>query len=146
MLFVPLAILALSLNSVLAVFAGPNDPRIEKWNRMKIALPDGILPEEPTIDIHAAMRPPINREQYNEELGYKHSALPHRLKLVAPLPLSSSSVQQQGETVQLNDANKAHNKLAVSNGFKGAIQEKRIVGLDDQGKLQYINLPDYHRS
>ncbi|KAG1455615.1 hypothetical protein G6F56_007023 [Rhizopus delemar] len=143
MLFVPFAIIALSLNSVLAVFAGPNDPRIEKWNRMKIALPDGILPEEPTMDIHAAMRPPINREQYNEGLGYKHSALPHRLKLVAPLPLSSSSVQQQA--VQLNDANKAHYKLAVSNAFKGAIQAKRVVGLDDQGKLQYINLPDYHR-
>ncbi|KAI9246206.1 hypothetical protein BY458DRAFT_551329 [Sporodiniella umbellata] len=128
-----LAVTVLSFHTALAVFSGPNDPRIEKWNRMKMVLPDGILPEEPVADLHASMRTPFNREQSNPEMGYKHSALPSKLKLMTPL----SSDQPGGI---------ARNKMAVAKGFQASIQEKRVTALDDQGKWQYINLPDYHRS
>jgi hypothetical protein len=102
MLFLQTAILTLFSSSVLAMFAGQNDPRIEKWNRMKIALPDGILPEQeeslaPAKIIH---RPTYRQRIQKEQPGYKHLGLPRVLNQVAPLPPSfvqSAINQKQGK-------------------------------------------------
>lgn len=99
MLFIQLAIITLFSSSAFAIFAGQNDPRIERWNRMKIALPDNLTPEDEVLapaQVLPSSRRPLYREQYNEPLGYKHLGLPPAIKQVAPLP--PSAVKHQGKS------------------------------------------------
>lgn len=100
------AVVALLSNPVLSAMTGPNDPRIEQWNRMKIAMPDGILPEEnPIVRVDeeqgSPLTRPMHRNQLNQGQGYKQMAMPQNLKHVAPLPpraaqVVSSRVSKQG--------------------------------------------------
>ncbi|KAG1047900.1 hypothetical protein G6F43_009681 [Rhizopus delemar] len=158
MLFLQTAILTLFSSSVLAMFAGQNDPRIEKWNRMKIALPDGILPEQeeslaPAKIIH---RPTYRQRIQKEQPGYKHLGLPRVLNQVAPLPPSfvQSAINQkqasQSVSWQAAPTAKPYYKFVALDEkvpvMNKSIKEKQVVGLDSQGNMQVVDVPEYHRN
>ncbi|KAG1469322.1 hypothetical protein G6F56_003318 [Rhizopus delemar] len=160
MLFIQLAIITLFSSSAFAIFAGQNDPRIERWNRMKIALPDNLTPEDEVLapaQVLPSSRRPLYREQYNEPLGYKHLGLPPAIKQVAPLPPSAVKHQApksaSGQAVPT--AKPYHKFAAVDDKSKfmsiayinaeNRYREKQVVGLDGQGNVEYVNVPVHNR-
>ncbi|CEG66776.1 hypothetical protein RMATCC62417_03299 [Rhizopus microsporus] len=163
------AVVALLSNPVLSAMTGPNDPRIEQWNRMKIAMPDGILPEEnPIVRVDeeqgSPLTRPMHRNQLNQGQGYKQMAMPQNLKHVAPLPpraaqVVSSRVSKQAASptprpfrklIALDDKGNRQTLSTEENSArallkKGLIQEKQVVGMDSEGNVEILDIPAYNR-
>ncbi|KAI9263096.1 hypothetical protein BY458DRAFT_491240 [Sporodiniella umbellata] len=159
MLFIQIAVITLFINSVFGVFSRQNDPRIERWNRMKIALPDSLLPEEELApaEVITGSHSPLHRDQSEEQIGYKSFGLPPVIKQIAPLPpiqdaIASKSVSWQGATPTAKPYNKfaaieKQNKAIpiVFTSIENRFKEKQIVGLDNQGNIQHLNIPVHNR-
>ncbi|CEP15585.1 hypothetical protein [Parasitella parasitica] len=180
------------------------DPRIARWARMKVALPDGLFPEDkivleeqlqvvPMIMVDdlpqptASSRKLIDKHQRIDiEPAYKHMSLMRgdddleSSNFVEVTPLapeiqqdfkqkqkaSFSNVEQgtfvvggrryrkylgvsdNGES-QIIDlptpANTPDLNVGEQEETQGSLQAKKIVGLDKQGRMRYVDIPFYNR-
>ncbi|KAG2190793.1 hypothetical protein INT46_007655, partial [Mucor plumbeus] len=203
-------------NSISGSFASPSiakaqaeasiDPRIEKWARMKGALPDGIFPEDkrilkeqrrivPMIVIKeenlpkptAVTKKSVDKHQrINIEPAYKHMGITRKnneanflnaIKIAPFSPEMQKDLNQKHKASSSNveqyapvTASKRYRKyLGVSDNGESKImdlpvppnvqdikasereeshaslQEKNVVGLDNHGRMRFVDVPFYNR-
>ncbi|ORE17612.1 hypothetical protein BCV71DRAFT_181198 [Rhizopus microsporus] len=131
----------------------PNDPRIEQWNRMKIAMPDGISPEENLIarvdeDQGSPLTRPMHRHQLNQGQGYKQMAMSQNFKHVVPLPPRAAQVVSSRVSKQAASPTSRPFRKLIALDDKGnrLIQEKQVVGMDSEGNVEILDIPAYNRN
>ncbi|KAI8640988.1 hypothetical protein BD408DRAFT_444691 [Parasitella parasitica] len=179
------------------------DPRIERWARMKVALPDGLFPEDEVVleeqlqivpmivdelpQPAVSTRKPIDKHQRIDiEPAYKHMSLMgdddetelNNVIEITPLApeiqqnfsqhheASSSNVKQapsveagrryrkylgvsdNGKSQIMNiptSANTPNVNASEQEELQSSVQAKKIVGLDKQGRMRYVDVTFYNR-